>query len=69
MIPHEEPPGIAGLAQRCGRYGEREVLQGMAERVRYDLKYLRHWSPLLDLKKMTSTVTLVVRQRIVFAEY
>ena len=38
------------------------LARGMAEQLRYDLKYLRHWSPSLDLKKIANTVTLDTRQ-------
>jgi lipopolysaccharide/colanic/teichoic acid biosynthesis glycosyltransferase len=34
----------------------------MAERRRYDLKYLWHRSASLNLKKIVKTVTLVTRQ-------
>jgi putative colanic acid biosynthesis UDP-glucose lipid carrier transferase len=62
MIRHKVRPGITGLAQVNGMRGETELLEKMAERVRYDLEYLRHWSPLLDLKILIKTLTLVVRQ-------
>lgn len=62
MIRHKVRPGITGLAQVNGMRGETEVLEKMAERVRYDLEYLRHWSPWLDLKILVRTLTLVVSQ-------
>jgi putative colanic acid biosynthesis UDP-glucose lipid carrier transferase len=62
MIRYKVRPGITGLAQVSGLRGECEVVEKMAERVRYDLEYLRHWSPLLDLKILARTVTLVVGQ-------
>jgi putative colanic acid biosynthesis UDP-glucose lipid carrier transferase len=62
MIRHKVRPGITGLAQVNGLRGETEVLEKMAERVRYDLEYLRHWSPWLDFKIMARTFAQVVSQ-------
>ena len=50
MIRHKVRPGITGLAQVNGLRGETETIDKMRERVRYDLEYLRHWSPWLDIK-------------------
>jgi putative colanic acid biosysnthesis UDP-glucose lipid carrier transferase len=50
MIRHKVRPGITGLAQINGLRGETETVEKMAERVRYDLEYLRNWSPWLDLR-------------------
>jgi putative colanic acid biosynthesis UDP-glucose lipid carrier transferase len=50
MIRHKVRPGITGLAQIEGLRGETETTEKMAERVRYDLEYLRNWSPWLDLR-------------------
>jgi putative colanic acid biosynthesis UDP-glucose lipid carrier transferase len=50
MIRHKVRPGITGLAQVHGLRGETEIIEKMAERVRYDLEYLRNWSPWLDIK-------------------
>ncbi len=41
--------------------GETETLEKMTERVRYDLEYLRFWSPWLDMKILFKTLGLVVR--------
>jgi Undecaprenyl-phosphate glucose phosphotransferase len=56
MIRHKVRPGITGLAQVHGLRGETETVEKMAERVRYDLEYLRNWSPLLDLKILVSSL-------------
>ena len=56
-----EAPGITGLAQVNGMRGETETLEKMSERVRYDLEYLRFWSPWLDLKIIFKTLSLVLR--------
>jgi putative colanic acid biosynthesis UDP-glucose lipid carrier transferase len=63
MIRHKVRPGITGLAQVNGMRGETEVLEKMAERVRYDLEYLQHWSPWLDLKIIARTFTLIVSHK------
>jgi putative colanic acid biosynthesis UDP-glucose lipid carrier transferase len=60
MIRHKVRPGITGLAQVNGMRGETETLDKMSERVRYDLEYLRHWSPWLDLKIIFRTVGLII---------
>jgi putative colanic acid biosysnthesis UDP-glucose lipid carrier transferase len=56
MIRHKVLPGITGLAQINGCRGETSRLEDMQARVDYDLDYLRHWSPLLDLKILALTV-------------
>jgi putative colanic acid biosynthesis UDP-glucose lipid carrier transferase len=59
MIRHKVRPGITGLAQVNGMRGETETLEKMSERVRYDLEYLRYWSPWLDLKIIIKTLGLI----------
>ena len=54
-------PGITGLAQVNGCRGETSKLEEMEARVNYDLDYLRHWSPLLDIKILLLTVVKVFR--------
>lgn len=56
MIRHKVRPGITGLAQVNGCRGETAELAQMESRVKYDLDYLRHWSPTLDLKILILTV-------------
>jgi putative colanic acid biosynthesis UDP-glucose lipid carrier transferase len=63
MIRHKVPPGITGLAQVNGCRGETARLEEMEKRVRYDLDYLRSWSPALDLKILLKTALLVVWDR------
>jgi putative colanic acid biosynthesis UDP-glucose lipid carrier transferase len=60
MIRHKVRPGITGLAQVNGLRGETETLDKMKERVRYDLEYLRHWSPWLDVKITFRTIAMVI---------
>ena len=49
-------PGITGLAQISGWRGETDILEKMQKRIDYDLKYVREWSILLDLKIIILTV-------------
>jgi putative colanic acid biosysnthesis UDP-glucose lipid carrier transferase len=59
MIRHKVRPGITGLAQVHGLRGETETVEKMAERVRYDLEYLRHWSPWLDMRILFRSLAVV----------
>jgi putative colanic acid biosynthesis UDP-glucose lipid carrier transferase len=61
MIRHKVPPGITGLAQINGCRGETAQLEEMQARVQYDLEYLRHWSPALDVKILAKTVLQLLR--------
>jgi putative colanic acid biosynthesis UDP-glucose lipid carrier transferase len=61
MVRHKVLPGITGLAQVNGCRGETAKLEEMEARVNYDLDYLRHWSPMLDIKIILMTVVKVFR--------
>jgi putative colanic acid biosynthesis UDP-glucose lipid carrier transferase len=61
MIRHKVLPGITGLAQVNGCRGETARLEEMEARVNYDLDYLRHWSPMLDIKIILLTVVRLFR--------
>jgi Undecaprenyl-phosphate glucose phosphotransferase len=61
MIRHKVAPGMTGLAQVQGMRGETQTLEQMEARVKYDLEYLRNWSPLLDLKILFKTLLIVTR--------
>jgi putative colanic acid biosysnthesis UDP-glucose lipid carrier transferase len=61
MLRHKVAPGITGLAQVHGMRGETQTLEQMEARIKYDLEYLRNWSPLLDLKILFKTLLIVVR--------
>lgn len=63
MIRHKVRPGITGLAQVNGLRGETETVERMAERVHFDLEYLRKWSPWLDVKILFRTLLVVLRDR------
>jgi putative colanic acid biosysnthesis UDP-glucose lipid carrier transferase len=59
MVRHKVLPGITGLAQVNGCRGETSELEQMEARVNFDLDYLRHWSPMLDIKIILLTVLRV----------
>jgi putative colanic acid biosynthesis UDP-glucose lipid carrier transferase len=61
MVRHKVLPGITGLAQVNGCRGETVRLEEMEARVNYDLDYLRHWSPMLDIKIILLTVIKLFR--------
>jgi putative colanic acid biosysnthesis UDP-glucose lipid carrier transferase len=61
MVRHKVLPGITGLAQVNGCRGETSQLEEMEARVNFDLDYLRHWTPLLDIKILLLTVVKVFR--------
>jgi putative colanic acid biosynthesis UDP-glucose lipid carrier transferase len=61
MVRHKVLPGITGLAQVNGCRGETSQLEDMEARVNYDLDYLRHWSPMLDIKIILLTAVKVFR--------
>ncbi len=61
MVRHKVLPGITGLAQVNGCRGETAKLEEMEARVNYDLDYLRHWSPMLDIKIILLTVIKLFR--------
>lgn len=63
MVRHKVLPGITGLAQVNGCRGETARLEDMQARVEYDLDYLRHWSPLLDLKILGLTCLQLFRDQ------
>jgi putative colanic acid biosynthesis UDP-glucose lipid carrier transferase len=63
MVRHKVLPGITGLAQVNGCRGETAHLDDMRARIEYDLDYLRHWSPALDVKIMLRTVLLLFTDR------
>lgn len=50
MLRHRVKPGITGWAQIHGLRGETDTLEKMAERIKFDLYYIRHWTFFMDLK-------------------
>jgi putative colanic acid biosysnthesis UDP-glucose lipid carrier transferase len=63
MLRHKVKPGLTGWAQVHGLRGETSELQRMEERIRYDLDYIRHWSPWLDIRIVLQTVLIVLRDQ------
>ena len=63
MVRHKVLPGITGLAQVNGCRGETVRLEDMKARIEYDLDYLRHWTPALDLRILFQTVMLILNDR------
>lgn len=61
MIRHKVLPGITGLAQINGCRGATPSLEEMEARIRFDLDYLRNWSPLLDLRILCITAFRLLR--------
>ena len=56
MLRHKVKPGITGWAQVKGWRGETETVYKMQQRVKYDLEYIKTWSPWLDVKILFLTV-------------
>ncbi len=61
MLRHKVKPGITGLAQVNGWRGETDTDEKMQKRVEFDHKYIREWSPWLDLKILFQTVFTVLK--------
>lgn len=55
MLRHRVKPGITGWAQIHGLRGETDTIDKMAERIQFDLYYIKHWSFWMDLKIITWT--------------
>jgi putative colanic acid biosysnthesis UDP-glucose lipid carrier transferase len=60
MLRHKVKPGLTGWAQIHGFRGETDTLDKMANRIDFDLEYLRNWTPLLDVYIVFKTVYVVV---------
>lgn len=56
MLRHKVRPGITGWAQVNGWRGETDKVYKMQQRVKFDLEYIRNWSPLLDVKIIFMTI-------------
>lgn len=61
MLRHKVLPGITGLAQIHGCRGATAKVEDMRQRVSYDIDYVRHWTPMLDLKILAKTVLTVLK--------
>jgi putative colanic acid biosynthesis UDP-glucose lipid carrier transferase len=63
MVRHKVLPGITGWAQINGFRGETSKLEEMKARVEYDLDYLRHWTPALDIRILLQTAMQILSDR------
>ncbi len=59
MDRHQEKGGMTGWAQVNGLRGDTSI----AERTKYDLWYMEHWSILLDLKILLRTVWQIIERK------
>jgi polysaccharide biosynthesis protein PslA len=60
---HRVRPGITGLAQVRGLRGEISTIERAKKRVEYDVYYIEHWSPLLDIRIIVETAFKVIWDR------
>jgi len=60
---HRVKPGITGWAQVNGLRGEVDTLEKARARLEYDLYYIEHWSPWLDLKILMRTAGIVISRQ------
>lgn len=63
MVQRRLRPGLTGLAQIRGVGRDAAQIARLEERIAHDLDYIRHWSPLLDLKILFSAFARVLRGR------
>lgn len=61
MIRHLVKPGITGWAQVNGFRGETKELWQMDGRVKLDIWYIEHWTPVLDFYILYLTVKQVIK--------
>jgi len=61
MVRHKVRPGITGWAQVNGARGETDTLEKMQRRVAYDMEYLAHWSPAMDVRILWRTAVQALR--------
>lgn len=54
-------PGLSGWAQVHNRRGETKVIADMANRIAYDLEYVRHHSFLMDIKIAIRTLIVLMK--------
>jgi putative colanic acid biosynthesis UDP-glucose lipid carrier transferase len=61
MMRHKVKPGVTGWAQVNGLRGETANIERMEERIRFDLEYIRNWSPVMDIKIILMTVLMMAK--------
>ena len=59
-LRHLVKPGITGLSQVNGYRGETKQKQLMQKRIEHDIKYIKNWNFMLDLKIILKTVKNIV---------
>ena len=60
LVRHMVRPGLTGWAQVNGCRGETKTTEAMADRVRYDIWYIEHWTLGLDVKIMLKTIAQIL---------
>ena len=60
LVRHMVKPGLTGWAQVNGCRGETKTTEAMADRVRYDIWYIEHWSIGLDFKIFFKTIAQIL---------
>jgi len=60
LVRHMVKPGLTGWAQVNGCRGETKTTEAMADRVRYDIWYIEHWSLSLDMKIFLKTISQIL---------
>ena len=60
LVRHMVKPGLTGWAQVNGCRGETKTTEAMADRVRYDIWYIEHWSVGLDIKIFLKTISQIL---------
>ena len=60
---HRVKPGITGWAQVNGLRGKTATVEQMSRRVEYDIYYIEHWSPWLDIRILMRTAVFGWHQK------
>ncbi|HKY92568.1 MAG TPA: undecaprenyl-phosphate glucose phosphotransferase [Nevskiaceae bacterium] len=63
MVRHKVKPGLTGWAQVHGLRGETAQVERMEERIRFDLEYIKNWSPMLDIRIIFMTIMMIFRDK------
>jgi putative colanic acid biosysnthesis UDP-glucose lipid carrier transferase len=63
MLRHKVKPGITGLAQVNGWRGATDTPERLEKRIECDLRYIREWSLLLDVKILMKTFGVVFSKK------
>lgn len=63
MRRHRVKPGITGLAQVKGYRGETDTYEKIAQRIKYDLQYIREWTLMMDFEILVRTLNVFFGQK------